>query len=408
MKQIPFFSPLRQWQHIRQEALDAMTAILDSGQYIGGDMLANFEAQLARAIKVDHVMGCNSGTDALWLALAALDLKKNDIVLTTPYSFIASSSEIVAHQGHPVFIDIEKDTYNICPQKITSWLEKETIYKEGVTIHRRTGYPVRGLIAVNLFGQCAAYNELRTIAQKWNLWIVEDAAQSLGAAIGEKKSGSFGDISCFSFYPTKNLGACGDGGAIATNSEPLAKRIRMLAAHGRSGAYLYNCYGINSRLDGIQAAFLACKLPHLATYTERRRAIAKRYYDAFCTLPYINLVQEKIGYHVFHQYSITIADIRPNFCRDSLRSFLAENGIQTNIFYPQIFTDVSYLATHPDLVTSCPIAESCSKTMLQLPIWPELEHEEVTYICDIVSRYITESVSCDTNSRTNQKNTPVH
>lgn len=402
---IPFFSLKRQWESLEGTIRPAIDSVLNSQYYIGGPAVTSFEEALSCYLEVKEVIGCNSGTDALWLALKALDLKPSQIVLTTPYSFVASSSEIAAHGGYPVFIDIDQKSFNLCPDKLESWLnEKASLTSQGA-VHTETDLPIKGIVVVNIFGQCANYERIEAIAKKWQLWIVEDAAQSIGAHRSQRKSGTFGDITCFSFYPTKNLGAFGDGGAITTNSKDLADKIRILVAHGRIAPYVYGSYGINSRLDALQASILNQKLAHIDSFNESRRAIAQLYKQNLSSLSCIALPQEDSSYHVYHQYSIEVLNDPYGSTRDALRTHLGDNGIGTNIFYPQIFTDVAYLNTQPQLKSSCPVAQRFSKNMLQLPIWPELTAQEVGYICDKIIEFHTERTAWIPSSPTLKSHT---
>lgn len=406
--QIPFFSLARQWDLLGPAIGEKVQEVLASGKYIGGPYVASLEQQLAQYLGVEHAIGCNSGTDALWLALKTLNVQKNDIVLTTPFSFVASSSEIVAHGGLPVFIDVQEDTFNLCPKKLVAWLEQHTSMVAGVCTETTTGYPVRGILAVNIFGQCPDYATLETIAQEKNLWIVEDAAQSIGAHIDQRMSGTFGDISCFSFYPTKNLGAFGDGGAITTNNKQLAETIRTLCAHGRVAPYRYGAYGLNSRLDAIQAVILQEKLLHIDKLNEKRRAIAQHYEQMLGSLPGLRLPKQLCGHHVYHQFSLEIVGDSTESNRDALRAALNQAEIGTNIFYPQIFTDVPYLNTVAALRTNCPVAQRFSKTMLQLPIWPELTKEELSYIGKTVTQFICEGSLWPVATTKAHHHTPEH
>ncbi|MFC1895022.1 DegT/DnrJ/EryC1/StrS family aminotransferase, partial [Candidatus Dependentiae bacterium] len=316
------------------------------------------------------------------LALKALEIPKNSIVLTTPFSFIASSSEIVAHGAQPVFIDIDKNTYNIDPQKIERWIEQET-EQTHTLIHKKTGFPVVGILSVDIFGQCANYKEIKEIADKHNLWIIEDACQAVGAKNSQNQSaGTLGDISCFSFYPTKNLGAFGDGGACTTSNEYLAEKLLQLRNHGRKSHYNYNQLGINSRMDGIQAAVLNEKLKLIDEFNNKRNKIAQIYNDKLQNIEWLQLPKSENGVHVYHQYCIKINENIID--RSILLEELKKLGIGTNIYYPKTLDQIEFLNTNKELKTDCPIANNLSKTILALPIWPELELKNVEYICKCI------------------------
>lgn len=402
MKQnIPSFSLSRQWDEIKQSITPKINALLDSNQFIGGPYVANFEKAFAEYIRGAapregtasregtaktpiHAIGCNSGTDALWLALKALDIMPNSIVLTTPFSFIASSSEIVDHGAHPVFIDID-ESYNISPTKIEHWLKLHTTVRGNQTFHTKTNRLVSGIITVDLFGQCADYKEIKRIAKEWNLWIIEDACQAIGSHINNVKAGTFGDISCFSLYPTKNLGVFGDGGVITTGDPLLAEKLFKLRNHGRKSHYNYECYGRNSRIDAIQALIATEKLGMIDKLNNRRREIAHTYTKRLAKLPFLKIPVETMGHHVYHRYSVQVADEFTGICsRDELRQYLQEQGVGTGITYPKALHQIEYLQPPRELATSCPVTEMAVKNIFDLPVWPELTDKEVQYVCSVL------------------------
>ena len=382
---IPFFSLHRQWNNLKKIISPALEAVLESQWYIGGKEVQTFEKNFASYVHSTHAISCNSGTDALWLALKALELQPGALVITTPFSFIASSSEIFAHGATPVFIDIDESTYNISPHKINTWLKQNAVMRNGKAIHKNTNAPIVGIVAVNIFGHCANYQSLRTLTHEWNLWLVEDAAQSIGSTYQNQSSGSLGDISCFSFYPTKNLGAFGDAGIITTNNELLAHNILRLKNHGRQSHYAYSHYGINSRMDALQAAVLNKKLEYIDGLNQRRHEIATRYTKSFTDLPFIKTPQEKIdSKHIYHQYCIRVIDENGTCYRKTLVDHLQNVGIQTRIFYPEGLHTIPYLSSDEHYRTACPIAEQATESILALPIWPEMTNEEVDYVCEQV------------------------
>lgn len=381
---IPFFSLKRQWKQLKPQLMPIIESVLDTQHFVGGNEVQQFEKDFGRYLNVKHVISCNSGTDALWLALKGLNIQKNSLVLTTPFSFIASSSEIIAHNAHPVFIDIDEKTYNISPEKLEEWLICNALKINGKTIHKKLNLPVEGILPVNIFGQCADYKRIKRIAQEWNLWILEDAAQSIGAHVNGVKTGTFGDVGTFSFYPTKNLGALGDAGAVCTNNDELASRIFSLRNHGRFNKYEYLEYGINSRMDAIQAAVLRKKLTSIDSWNERRRAIAQEYTNILRSHDLIQQPYEKTGYHTYHQYSVRSSQ------RTNLQNYLENKAIGTNIFYPQPLNAIPYLQTIKDLMEKCPIAHHVSKEICSLPVWPELTDEEVNTICSHLNGFCTE------------------
>jgi dTDP-4-amino-4,6-dideoxygalactose transaminase len=390
-KVIPAFSLERQVKNMRRNFVHALEKVIDCQQFIGGTFIEQFEKQLAQYLQVKHVISCNSGTDALWMALHAMNMPENAIVLTTPFSFIASSSEIASNNAHPVFIDIEPDTFNINPQLITQWLTKHATIKDGKTIHRHTGFPIVGIIPVDIFGQCANYTEIQQIAELWNLWIIEDCAQALGAELKGQQAATFGNIGALSFYPTKNLGAFGDAGCCVTNDDALAEKLLEIRHHGRKANYEYQSLGINSRLDAFQAVILSQKLPHLDDWNHRRRDIAERYKDGLAHVSVVQCPQEKVGTHVFHQYTVTVTDSNGNSLRDQMSKYLQERGVQTRVFYPQSLQDISFLRTHQALTTMCPIAQKAAANVLSLPMWPELEDSEIEYVITCIKDFVRDT-----------------
>lgn len=386
---IPFFSLKRQWNNVKENIESTIHKLLKSNQFIGGPYVEEFEKQFTKYIQCTHCISCNSGTDALWLALKALNTKPNSLILTTPFSFIASSSEIIAHNAHPVFIDIDEKTYNICPQKIEHWLKLNATIINKQATHKQSGKTIQGMIIVNLFGQGADYNAIKLIANKWNLWIIEDACQSIGAHINKQKTGNFGDISCFSFYPTKNLGIFGDGGTLTTNNATLAEKLFQLRNHGRKNHYEYEFYGKNSRLDAIQAAIATEKLKLIDSFNNRRREIANCYSEKLSNIPFIKIPQEKIGYHVYHQYCIQLINNKNLNIRNELREYLTNNNIGTNIFYPKGLHQISFLNKNKQLKTDCSITEKATQNILALPIWPELKNQEINLICSHIKKFFT-------------------
>jgi dTDP-4-amino-4,6-dideoxygalactose transaminase len=374
---IPFFSLKRQWEKISPDLTPKLLSLYESALFIGGPYIERFESDFAKYVGTPYAIACNSGTDALWLSLKAINLEPKSIVLTTPFSFIASSSEIVSHNAYPVFIDVD-ESYNISPKKIETWLKLNAKKINNSSFHSKTGAKISAILTVDLFGQLANYEEITAIAKEWNLKIIEDACQAVGASHNGKKAGTFGDIACFSFYPTKNLGAFGDGGVLTTSDPVLAETLLMLRNHGRKSHYNYECKGINSRLDAIQALVVTEKLKLLDSFNERRREIAKIYNSKLKDVPFINLPQEKFGRHVYHQYSITLNN------RDILIQHLLNKGIGTNIYYPETLNEISFLRPQPEFQTDTPIAQKFPKTILSLPIWPELTNSEIEYICDCI------------------------
>ena len=382
---VPFFSLQKQREKLTQKIVASFEHILKTQQFIGGPLVNDFEKKLAQFLgNNSQVISCNSGTDGLWMALKALDVKPQSIVLTTPFSFIASSSEIIALEAFPVMIDIEPETFNISPALIQAWLEEHATMHNGQAIHTNTGMPIPGMVIVDLFGQCADYQAIKNIAKNWNLWIIEDACQAIGAHTNNQQAGTFGDIGVLSFYPTKNLGAFGDAGCCVTDNPELALRLTKLKNHGRASHYEYEEFGINSRLDTMQASILSIKLDELDSYNQRRREIAKFYNQELAELPFLQLPQEKVGHHVYHQYCVVLKN---NQERTAFIKHLTAHGIGSNIYYPKALTQIPFLNTRLDLINVCPVAEHASQTIAALPIWPELEQHELVHIVETIKKF---------------------
>lgn len=359
MKPIPAFNLTDQYPTIAAAANAAVLEVLASGAYIGGPAVAQFEAQFAIAMGSPHCVACNSGTDALYLALRALKIGPGDEVITTPFSFIATAETIAAVGATPVFVDVDPATYNLDLAAVEKAITPQT----------------RAIVPVHLFGQPVDMERLMAIAQAQHLWVIEDCAQATGAQWGDRPVGSWGHLGCFSFYPTKNLGACGDGGAITTADETLAADLRMLREHGMRQRYYHETVGINSRLDAVQAVLLTVKLPHLPEWNQRRTAIADHYHRGLAHLEGDDFALPRAiagGTSVWNQYTIRVGDGTGPAPRDRLRETLQERGIGTAVYYPlplhlqEAFRGLDYRPGH------LPIAERLAHQVLSLPMYPEL------------------------------------
>lgn len=372
MNKIPPFDLSEQFNLIGAELNAAVLQVLASGHYIGGAAVEGLERQLADYIGTTECIACNSGTDALYLALRALKIGAGDQVITTPFTFVATAEVISAVGATPIFVDIEPHSFNLDLAQVQAAITDRT----------------RAIIPVHLFGQPVDMTRLMTIAQTHNLAIVEDCAQATGASWAGQKVGRIGQIGCFSFYPTKNLGACGDGGAITTNDPAIAETIRRLRDHGRRGTYYYEDLGMNSRLDAMQAAILQVKLRHLDTWNEQRRAIAERYQQLLSPIAGIALPQEPTGgQSVWNQYTIRILSDRSSPSsdsgrRDHIRSQLQAKGVSSMVYYPlplHLQPVYAHLGYQPGQL---PVSEQAAREVLSLPMFPELtaeQQEQVVY-----------------------------
>jgi dTDP-4-amino-4,6-dideoxygalactose transaminase len=354
---IPAFDIKQQYSMIEAEVSAAVLEVLASGRYIGGPIVANFEQQFADYTGVSECVGCNSGTDALFLALRALNIGAGDEVITTPFTFIATAEVISAVGAVPVFVDIDTTTFNLNVEQVAAAITPKT----------------KAIIPVHLFGQPVDLTALMDVAEAHNLLVVEDCAQSTGASWTGQKVGSIGHIGCFSFYPTKNLGAYGDGGAITTNDPEIAAKLRVLKEHGQKNRYYYEEIGVNSRLDAIQAAILQIKLPYLDIWNNQRRKVASRYHQFLNQIPGIITPQELAGgMGVWNQYTIRVLGNK----RDLIRSKLQERGVNTMVYYPHalhlqpVYESLGYKQGQ------LPVAEQACQEVLSLPMFPELSEEQ--------------------------------
>ena len=379
---VPPFSLEEQLRQLGDSLDEAVLQVLRSGQYIGGGVVNAFETSFAAACAVPHAIGCNSGTDALTLALRALEIGPGDEVITSSFSFFATAEAISAVGATPVFVDVDPASYLLDLDRIEAAVTPAT----------------RALLPVHLFGRPVDMERINAIALRHGLRVIEDCAQATGASWAGRPVGSWGDAGCFSFFPTKNLGAAGDGGAVVCRDSSLAQRIRELAVHGMPRRYLHTDLGYNSRLDAMQAAVLNVKLPHLPLWVERRRRIAQRYREALSDLPNLQLADAGPDGHSWNQFVVRVpgcpaaqarcagrctpSNDSASFglpeacCRDWLKQQLQEEGVITIIYYPiPIHRQPAYaeLGYGPG---SLPVTERLCVEVLSLPIFPELEDEQ--------------------------------
>jgi dTDP-4-amino-4,6-dideoxygalactose transaminase len=352
---IPPVDLSRQYQVISEEANHAVLEILRSGRYIGGEAVSELERQFALYHGVSDCVACNSGTDALYLALRSLGIQAGDEVITSTFSFIATAEAINLVGAVPVFVDIDINTFNLDVALLEKAITPQT----------------KAIIPVHLFGQSVNMSEVVNFARSHNLLVIEDCAQATGAEWHGQKVGSIGDIGCFSFFPTKNLGGCGDGGAITTNNPELAAQIRMIKEHGSKVRYFHEVIGVNSRLDAIQAVILQIKLKYLDFWNNQRIEIAQRYRELLQPLPNITLPAALAGgKHVWNQYTILTEN------RDQIRAALQEKDVLSMVYYPiplHLQPVYQYLGYKKG---DLPVAELASEKVLSLPMFPDLSFEE--------------------------------
>ena len=364
MSNIPPLDLKRQYQAIGADVSAAVLEVLASGAYIGGPIVQNFEQQFATYVGTTECVGCNSGTDALYLALRAMNIGAGDEVITTPFTFIATAETISGVGAKPVFVDIYLATFNLDLSQLAAAITPRT----------------KAIMPVHLFGNPVDMTELMSIAAQHHLTVIEDCAQATGAKWQGKPVGSIGHFGCFSFFPTKNLGACGDGGAITLNDARLAADLQMFREHGSRQRYYHEAIGVNSRLDAIQAAILRVKLPHLDLWNQQRSAVASRYQQLLANIPGIITPQVTPGGEsAWNQYTIrVVAPLGTDAAahRDRVRASLQEAGVISMIYYPlplhlqAVYQDLAYP------VGSFPNTERVSHEVLSLPMFPELTFEE--------------------------------
>jgi UDP-2-acetamido-2-deoxy-ribo-hexuluronate aminotransferase len=357
----PMLDIKAQHEPIKEEIKTALKEILDSGRFILGKNVNSLESEISSYLGAKHAVGLASGTDALYLSLRALDIKQGDEVITAPFSFIATAEAIAYVGAKPVFVDIDNDTLNMDMAKLEEKITPNT----------------RAIIIVHLFGLPADMNELTALAKKYNLKIIEDCAQAFGAKYRESHVGSMGDCGCFSFYPSKNLGAYGDGGMLTTNNPEINEKVRVLRNHGTVGAYKHDFIGYNSRLDEIQAAILRIKLKHIDDYNGRRQHIAEIY---------SSILQDAVKCpatkadrtHVYHQYTIRSSE------RTRIAQTLKENSVSSVIYYPlpMHLQEAFRFLGHKE--GDFPESEAAAKEVISIPIYPELSIDTAKFIAETI------------------------
>lgn len=362
----------KQYESIKDEVLQAMQDVIHSSAFIQGPQVAQFEKELATYNQAKHVIGCANGTDALQLIMMALDFQPGDEVIVPTFTYVATAEVIALLHLKPVLIDVNPHTFNLDTDQFKKAITSKTV----------------GVVPVHLFGQCADMEAILQIADQHGLQVIEDVAQAIGSVyqLGDKKkyAGTMGIAGATSFFPSKNLGCYGDGGAIFTNEDDLAKKIRMIASHGQSIKYYHDVIGVNSRLDTLQAAILLVKLKRLKTYIEKRQQAALYYDKVFDNHPHIiPPYKEKKSTHVYHQYTVIIKDAH----RDDLKKFLESKKVPSMIYYPiPLHLQKAYQTDHYTK-GSFPISEMLCNSVLSLPMHTELDEEQLHFISTTVLSY---------------------
>ena len=383
---------VNQYLSIKEEINSVITAVLESGIVINGDNVKKIGNSLAAYSGTKYGIGVANGSDAIFIALKALGISPGDAVISLPFTFFATAGSIVRAGATPIFVDIDSQTYNLDPIKLQEFINTNCNFnsKANQLIDRQTGKSIKAIIPVHLYGQMCKMDEIIKIAHKYNLKIVEDCAQSIGSEYKGKKSGSFGDLGIFSFFPAKNLATYGDGGMIVTSSEEYAEYCRIFRSHGSKPKYYHRFVGINSRLDELHAAILNVKFKYLDKWLEDRFQVALRYQKLFeqynlldkIRLPLNNIYNLKNHKeHTFHQYVIFVKK------RDSLQKYLKENEIGTNIYYPlclHLQECFKYLGYKEG---GFPIAEEASKHVLAIPMYPELTKDKQEYVVSKINKF---------------------
>ncbi|HUE48904.1 MAG TPA: DegT/DnrJ/EryC1/StrS family aminotransferase [Steroidobacteraceae bacterium] len=383
--QVPLLDLKPQYRPLSAEIQAAIEKVCATQHFILGPGVKELEASVAAYSQCRHGVGVSSGTDALLLALMALGIGPGDAVITSPFTFFATAGTIARAGARPLFCDIDPVTFNLSPAALQSFLEKHCERREGELLHRGSGARVRALMPVHLYGQVADMLPLMESARRYGLKVIEDAAQAIGAEDAEhKRAGSFGDIGCLSFFPTKNLGAFGDAGMCVTDDAALAERMEVLRAHGGKPRYYHALIGGNFRLDELQAVVLSVKLKRLDDWTAGRQRNAA-FYDAALRRAQLDAVQTphaSLGVrHIYNQYVIRARE------RDALRAYLTAAGVGTEIYYPvplHLQQCFAYLGCKPG---DCPQSERAAGETLALPIYPELSEAQLQYVVDTIAAY---------------------
>ena len=391
MAKIPIVDLNAQYQNIRDELRRAIDGVLESQRFILGVEVERFEKEAAAFLGCRDAIGVAAGSDALLLALMALGIGPRDGVLVPTFTFFATASA-VAHLGAtPVFVDIEPESYLISNERVEAVVKERCLIDGEGLVEKKNGVRIRAILPVHLFGEVCAMSELVPLAAKYRLRVVEDVAQAFGARVGltggAKAAGAIGDLGCFSFFPTKNLGGIGDGGLIVTDQAELAERLRMLRVHGESAKYTHQLIGLNSRLDAIQAAVLSVKLRHLDRWCTERVERARRYHELFVATGLIGKEVVRLPAavngtsHVFNYYVIRVRR------RDELRTFLAEQGVQTEVYYPlplHLQPCFAYLGYRKG---DLPNSERAAAEVLALPLYPELTAEQQQTVVQQIAEF---------------------
>jgi len=394
---VPFLDLVTPHQELQAELMQVVEKALGNAGFIGGPMVEDFERQFAKFCDTKYCVGVNSGTDALRFAFLAAEIKPGEIIVTVPHTFIATTEAISQVGAHIAFVDIDEKTYTMDPEKLREYLEKDCEFDKtrGKLVERASRRVVSAVVPVHLYGQTANMDPILALTSKYNLVVIEDACQAHGAEYFSrkegvwKKAGTMGRAAAFSFYPGKNLGACGEAGSANTNDEEMAKRMRMIRDHGQAKKYYHDIEGYNGRLDSIQAGWLSVKLPHLAKWNESRRQLAHRYHELFADAKDSVVVPREAEWTkgVYHLYVVRMQD------REALQAYLAEAGIGTGIHYPiplHLQKAYQHLGYKPG---DFPVTERVAAEIVSLPMFPQLDASQQLEVVNKVKEFAASRVS---------------
>ena len=384
---VPLLDLQAQYATIKDKVRAAVDEVLESQRFVLGAQVSALEEEIAKLCEVPFAVGVASGTDALLLSLKALGVGPGDSVVTVPFTFFATAGTVVNLGARPIFVDIEPAGFEMDAEKLSSFFARECTFNpaEKKLVHKASGTIVKAIVPVHLYGQCADMDEILEVARRYDLPVVEDACQAIGATYKGRKAGAMGDLGCFSFFPSKNLGGAGDGGMVVTSNPQLAERVRLLRTHGAHPKYFHAIVGFNSRLDELQAAILRVKLPYLQEWSEARGENALKYTRDFAAADLLSCVTPPVVLprrtHIYHQFVIRCPK------RDALLQFLKAAGIGTEIYYPvsmheqECFRYLGYAAA------DMPHSYAASKETLALPIYPELSDEQRRHVVKSIAEF---------------------
>lgn len=384
---VPLLDLQAQYATIKDKVRAAVDGVFESQRFVLGTHVAGLEEEIAKYCGVQYAVGVASGTDALLLSLKALGVGPGDAVVTVPFTFFATAGTIVNVGATPIFVDIEETGFEMDPERLSEFFARECTYNQGArsTVLKSSQTPVKAIVPVHLYGQCADMDEILAIAKKYNVPVIEDACQAIGATYKGRSAGTMGDLGCFSFFPSKNLGGAGDGGMVISSNPELADRVRLLRTHGAHQKYLHSTVGFNSRLDELQAAVLRVKLPYLNGWSSARAENARKYAEDFKAAGLLSVIKPPQILpncsHIFHQYVIRCK------MRDKLQASLKAEGIGTEVYYPvslheqECFKSLGYSAS------DMPRSHAASEDTLALPIYPELSDSQRRHVVDSMAAF---------------------